>query len=273
LTARQLRLLFLHSLRLRRRLTFLVGGLLVGLIAVGIAAGSDITQAWFRAAVGLWPYLPLGLTPAGFAGIAYLTTRVFPNSQGSGIPQAIAARASDDAVHRNALVGLRQAVGKVVLTLLGFLVGASIGREGPTVQVGASTMFLAGRLSPRRQPGLILAGAAAGVAAAFNTPLAGIVFAIEEMSRSFEMRTSGLIITAVILAGLTAQAMLGNYTYFGFTSAALPIGTAWIAVPLCAVAGGLSGAAFSRLLVTIPSALPPVFRESIRRRPLIFAAC
>ena len=106
-------------------------------------------------------------------------------------------------------------------------------------------MFLIGRLSPRRQPGLILAGAAAGVAAAFNTPLAGIVFAIEEMSRSFEVRASGLIIAAVILAGLTAQSLLGNYTYFGFSTAALPIGTAWMAVPLCGVIGGFAGALFT----------------------------
>ena len=67
-------------------------------------------------------------------------------------------------------------------------------------------------MSPRRQPGLILAGAAAGVAAAFNTPLAGIVFGIEEMSRAFETRTSGLIIAGVIAAGLTSIAFLGDYT-------------------------------------------------------------
>ncbi|WP_204319910.1 chloride channel protein, partial [Klebsiella pneumoniae] len=78
------------------------------------------------------------------------------------------------------------------------------------VQIGASIMFALGRFSPRRQPGLILAGAAAGVAAAFNTPLAGIVFGIEEMSRAFETRTSSLIIGAVIAAGLTSLALMGN---------------------------------------------------------------
>ncbi len=272
LNPRQLRRLFIHFRRWQRHLTFLFGGLLVGLIAVGIATGADTAQAWFHEAVNRWRYLPLVLTPAGFAAIAFLTIRVFTNCQGSGIPQAIAARASGDAVHRNTLVGLRQGVGKVVLTLLGLLVGASIGREGPTVQVGASTMFLVGRLSPRRQPGLILAGAAAGVAAAFNTPLAGIVFAIEEMGRSFETRTSGLIIAAVILAGLTAQALLGDYTYFGFTSASLPIGTAWIAVPLCAVVGGAAGGAFSRALVTVPNALPLRAKQWITAHPVLFAA-
>src|SRR5690349_16298785 len=225
--SRSLNLLIVHSLRWRRRLVFVGGGLIVGLLAVGLASASDQVQRVFQLYLARWPYLPLLVTPLGFALVVWLAVRVFPNTQGSGIPQAIAARKLEDQDARARLVGLRVAVGKILLTLFGLLVGASTGREGPTVQVGASVMFLIGRLTPRRQPGLILAGAAAGVAAAFNAPLAGIVFAIEEMSRSFEVRASGLIIAAVILAGLVAEALLGNYTYFGFTSAALPIGTAW----------------------------------------------
>jgi H+/Cl- antiporter ClcA len=272
LNAHRLRLLSIHSGRWQQRLTFLVGGLVVGLIAVVLAIGSNAAQASFHGWASRWPYLPLLLTPAGFALSVFLTIRFFPNSQGSGIPQAIAARQTGNAEHRAALVGFRQAVGKVLMTLFGLLVGASTGREGPTVQVGASAMFLVGRLSPRRQPGLILAGAAAGVAAAFNTPLAGIVFGIEEMSRSFETRTSGLLIAAVILAGLTAQILLGNYTYFGFTNAALPIGTAWIAVPLCAVFGGLFGGLFARLLVAVPSLFPQRISTWVASNPVVFAA-
>lgn len=269
---RHFRLLLVHSGKWQQRLTFLLGGLVVGLLAVVLTVGSDSAQAWFRGLTARWPYLPLLVTPAGFALALFLTIRLFPNCQGSGIPQAIAARASDDVGHRTALVGLRAAIGKVILTLFGLLVGASTGREGPTVQVGASAMFLAGRLSPRRQSGLILAGAAAGVAAAFNTPLAGIVFGIEEMGRSFEVRTSGLIIATVIIAGLTSQAILGNYTYFGFTNAALPIGTAWIAVPLCAVAGGLAGGLFSWILVNGVRRLPSTWRNWVVTHPVAFAA-
>jgi H+/Cl- antiporter ClcA len=62
---------------------------------------------------------------------------------------------------------------------------------------------------------MVLAGGAAGVAAAFNTPLAGIVFAIEELSRSFEERASGTTLTTVILAGVVAIVLVGDYTYFG----------------------------------------------------------
>jgi H+/Cl- antiporter ClcA len=269
-TSRPITLIRLHSLRWQRRLIFVGGGLIVGVLAVALAEASDGAQRVFQTFLARWPYMPLVVTPLGFALVVLLAVRVFPNTQGSGIPQAIAARALHDQQAREKLVGLRVAVGKILLTLVGLLVGASTGREGPTVQVGASVMFLIGRITPRRQPGLILAGAAAGVAAAFNAPLAGIVFAMEEMGRSFEVRASGLIIAGVILAGLVAQVMAGDYTYFGFTSAALPIGTAWMAVPVCGVIGGFSGALFSRILVTVPQSLPG--QVLIRRHPVIFAA-
>lgn len=109
---------------------------------------------------------------------------------------------------RGRVLTLRFAFGKILLTLVGLSCGASIGREGPTVQVGAAIMHSLGRLvrfsRMHTEKGLILSGGAAGVAAAFNTPLAGVVFAIEEMSHSIENRTSGIILTGVILAGITA---------------------------------------------------------------------
>ena len=132
-------------------------------------------------------------------------------------------------------------------------------------------MSFIGRRSPRRQPDLILAGAAAGIAAAFNAPLAGVVFAIEEMSRSFELRTSGLIVGGIVVAGLTAQVLLGDYTYFGFTASSLPWGTAWLAVPLCGVVGGLCGALFSRILVAVPDQLPRSAANWIGAHPVSFA--
>jgi H+/Cl- antiporter ClcA len=115
-------------------------------------------------------------------------------------------------------------------------------------------MFAAGKLTQRAQSGLIVAGGAAGVAAAFNAPLAGIMFGIEEMSRSFERHTIGLILAAVITAGLTAMAILGNYTYFGSTSAS--IGRAdWFAVILCGLVGGMAGGMFSRMIIAAGNAL------------------
>jgi H+/Cl- antiporter ClcA len=132
-------------------------------------------------------------------------------------------------------------------------------------------MFALGRFSPRRQPGLILAGAAAGVAAAFNTPLAGIVFGIEEMSRAFEVRTSGLIIGGVIAAGLTSMALVGDYTYFGTTSATLGTSADWLAVPVCGAIGGLAGGVFSRILILVAGGLPGKAGRWIKRWPVPFA--
>ena len=114
------------------------------------------------------------------------------------------------------------------------------------MQVGASIMLGAARLGGMgRERGLILAGSAAGVAAAFNTPLAGIVFAIEEMSRAFESRTSGLVLIAVILAGLASLGLVGNYSYFGHSTSMLNVTIDWVAVLVCGMPGGLLGALFA----------------------------
>jgi len=271
LSLRESRSLSVNLGRWRRRLIFVVGGIAVGLAAVGLTISADYAQKAFQMLIERWPYAPMVVTPLGFALAVWLAVHFFPNTQGSGIPQAIAARKIADRRARNLLVGARVAIGKIILTLLGLLVGASTGREGPTVQVGASVMSFIGQRSPRRQPDLILAGSAAGIAAAFNAPLAGVVFAIEEMSRSFELRTSGLIVGGIVVAGLTAQILLGDYTYFGFTGSALPIGTAWLAVPLCGVVGGLFGGVFSRMLVTVPDRLPARAASWVTGHPVWFA--
>jgi H+/Cl- antiporter ClcA len=266
----QTRLIKVTTAHWRRRALFLAGGIVVGALAVALAFLADEAQLLFARVLSISRYIALGLTPCGFALAVFLTDRYFPNAQGSGIPQAIAARALSDPAARTRLVSIRIAVGKILLTLLGLLCGASTGREGPTVQIGASVMFALGKLAPRRQPGLILAGAAAGVAAAFNTPLAGIVFAIEEMSRAFETRTSSLVIATVISAGLTSLALIGNYAYFGSSSETLKTAIDWAAVPTCGVVGGLFGGLFSRLVITISRRLSGP-RGLTRTQKVVFA--
>jgi H+/Cl- antiporter ClcA len=254
-----------------RRTLFLIGGLLVGAAAILMAALADYAQRDFHRLLGLSPYLALALTPLGFGAIVFLTLRIFPNSQGSGIPQVIAARELPDGPTRTKLVSLRVAIGKIVSITLGLLCGASIGREGPTVQVGAALMYAMGRNAVEYQRGLLLAGAAAGIAAAFNTPLAGIVFGIEELSRSFESRTSGLVLGAIIAAGLTSLGLVGDYAYFGSTNAVLPLGRAWLVLPICAVLGGLAGGLFSRIVVLFARGLPGAPGRLIARHPIAFA--
>jgi len=233
----------------RPRLVFWCGALATGVISVGFAKLADLAQHAFThiSTATSWSFLlPLLLTPLGFALSAYLAGRLFPNSQGSGIPQAIAARHLKDDEDRGRLLSLRIALGKILLTVLGLFSGASIGREGPTVQVGASIMLAVARFGGMAQArGLILAGSAAGIAAAFNTPLAGIVFAIEEMSRTYESRANGLVLAAVILSGLAALGLSGSYHYFGSSSVAPNDMREWSLVLFCGVGGGALGAAFS----------------------------
>ena len=259
-----------------RRVVFWGGAVLVAAVAVGFAKAADLASGLFLNYVAGHAWLPFIVAPAGLA-IAFLLTRhVFPGAQGSGIPQTIAALHMHDQDMVDRVLSPRIAVGKVLLTLLGLASGASIGREGPTAQVGASIMHALGKLLrlPRLElsRALVLAGGAAGVAAAFNTPLAGVVFAIEELSHSFEARTSGTVFTAVVVAGATTLGLVGNYTYFGHTSAALSNQVAWLAVILCSVTGGLLGGLFSQALIVAARGLPGWAGRMIIRYPVGFAA-
>ncbi|MBB3146202.1 H+/Cl- antiporter ClcA [Phyllobacterium trifolii] len=233
----------------RPRLVFWAGALAIGVISVAFSKLADIAQHLFHVMTGThgWTtFLPLIITPLGFGFCAFMAMRFFPNAQGSGIPQAIAARHLTDDDDRARLLSLKMVTGKILLTIVGLFCGASIGREGPTVQVGASLMLQAARWGKMAHArGLIMAGSAAGIAAAFNTPLAGIVFAIEEMGRSYESRANGLVLTAVILSGLAAIGLVGNYTYFGESAGASTGFSDWLLVIMCGVGGGAFGAGFS----------------------------
>lgn len=254
------------------RIVFWAGAVTVGLLVTGFAELAEIANGLFERIAGQWPYAVLIICPAGLVLVNLATRRVFPGAEGSGIPQAIAALGMSEHVARNLILSLRIALGKILLTIVGLLSGASIGREGPSVHVGAAVMFSLGGLAkfPHHymDRGLILAGGAAGIAAAFNTPLAGILFAIEEMGRSFEERTSGTLITAVFLAGITAVAIQGNYVYFGSSTAFLNIDQVLVPILACGVTGGLLGGLFSHSLIWGSRKLAPV----MRKRPLQVAA-
>lgn len=245
------------------RLALWGGALAVGLAATLFALAADRANDVFRMGLNVSPWLAFVICPAGLMLVSWLTRHWFPGTEGSGIPQALAAlEVHKDSPLRPKVLSIRIALGKMLLTLLGLCSGASIGREGPTVHVGSSIMFALGRrikAHPKYlERALILGGGAAGVSAAFNTPIAGIVFAIEELSRSFEEKTSGIVIAAVILSGVTALMVLGNYNYFGTSEAAMTQWQDWLAIPLCGVVGGAMGGLFSQILVSGSRRLAPV---------------
>lgn len=158
----------------RRRVAILGGAVTIGLVALMFAHLADWAGERFVVLAARWWWAPLILTPLGYATIAGLTARFAPAARGSGIPQVMAATGDPDHA-MGALVSAKTVIVKLALTIGTLLVGASTGREGPTVQVAASIMGYAHRLMaiPLRAS-VFIAGGAAGVAAAFNTPLAGV---------------------------------------------------------------------------------------------------
>jgi H+/Cl- antiporter ClcA len=220
-----------------------------------------------------WPWLT---APLGFMAIAYLTRRFFRGAEGSGIPQTIFALRSDSGEAGTRLLKPHVVLGRIFLAAASLLCGGSIGREGPTVHVGALIAHGIGRWMPHGTLGaprraLILAGGAAGVAAAFNTPLAGVVFAIEELSKSFEERASGVTLTAVILAGVVAIALVGDYTYFGQPLVTVPVAPFGLVTGCVAIGSGIAGGLFSRVTLASVEQLPGLLGRLRKQRPALFA--
>ena len=226
---------------------------MAGLAVVIFTIMSEQAYHWFSQLYSAQPLAVLIWTPALTAAIVWLTRRYAPGAAGSGIPQVMATLdPALPASERSHFVSLKLTFAKMVLGAAGMLAGLSMGREGPSVQVAAGVMHDARRWlrpgSAMNEHALLVAGGAAGIAAAFNAPLAGVVFAIEELSRKLESRNSGLIIAAIVLAGLMGVSAFGNYAYFGSMvvptldwSAVLP---ALLVIVCCGAFGGL----FSRLL-------------------------
>jgi H+/Cl- antiporter ClcA len=154
--------------------------------------------------------------------------------------------------------------------------GLSLGREGPSVQIAAGVMLTARRWLPRGSGvsahSLLVAGGAAGIAAAFNTPLAGVMFAIEELSRTPEQRNSGLIVSGIVLAGLIAVSVYGNGTHFGVIRPG-PIGLSLVGPGLLVtLVTGLAGGLFARLLLASLRGTSPDAPSRWRQRyPIRFA--
>lgn len=260
---------------------FWMGAVTAGLIAVLYARLIDFGYTLFLTYLAHNRWLPLLVTPAISALCVWITRRFFEGAEGSGIPQVIAALHGPRELGQR-LLTLPILVGKILVSFLAIMGGLTIGREGPTIHVGAALMFSLRQFYPARfraisgaalERKLALAGAAAGLSAAFNAPLAGVVFAIEELTRSFEQRTSGVLITAIIFAGVVSLGLQGNYVYFGTIEIGPHLPDLLVAaVPLIGVIAGVAGGVFCWLLLNTKRWMPPSVLQMRLDRPVMFGA-
>jgi H+/Cl- antiporter ClcA len=259
------------------RLLVLSFAALAGLAVVLLTWLSELALDTFFVVYRHSPWLTLIWTPALAAGLTWLTRRFAAGASGSGIPQVLAAQdASVSDTQRHLFVSVRLSLAKLLLTTGGLLAGLSTGREGPSVQVAAGIMHHARRWLPARstinERGLLVAGGAAGIAAAFNTPLGGVMFAIEELSRRPEDRASGLLIGAIVLSGLIAVSVHGNGSYFGHIQAQSIGWSLFFPGLAVAILSGLAGGLFSRLMIQSIRGGSDRFSQWRKHRPIHFAA-
>jgi CIC family chloride channel protein len=242
--------------------TLIVGGL-CGLVAVSFHLAIRFSESMLIERFPVdhghaWIPWVLGVPTVGglVAGVAL---KRFPGARGSGIPQVEAAYAI-----RTSKLRLRDAIAKFVICAVQVGSGASLGREGPTVQICASVATFVGRvfaLSPSNQRRLIPVGAAAGIAAAFNAPLAAVTFVIEELVGGLDTTVLSGVVIAAALAAVVEHGVLGEDAIFqvpgtyGLTHASSLVLYAGLGVT-----AGVLGVAFVRALL----ALRAVFRRADR---------
>ncbi len=222
-------------------------------------------------------WAPLIWTPLSTAAIVWITRRFVPGAGGSGIPQVMAALEPEAHGSVSLFVSLKLSFGKMLLTVWGLLAGLSLGREGPSVQIAAGVMHNLRRWIPKQaqisEHGLLVAGGAAGIAAAFNTPLGGVMFAIEELSKNPEKRSNGLVLAAIVLSGLMAVSVYGNTSYFGVIRIENLSTALLFPALLVSISSGVLGGLFSRLLVvSLAGNSNDWFTRLRARAPVVFAA-
>lgn len=244
-------------------------------IALGLAAYWFYCCAHWSTDFLLWmwknyPWAYWFMLPGGFMLVMYLRDHVFPGTEGTGIPQVIASLKMNGPMEkaRDSVLSLKIAFGKVLLTTMGLFMGACIGREGPSVHVGASLMKVGMRFANFPQHlvkrGLILGGGAAGIASAFNAPIAGAVFAFEEIGRSFEKENAGTVARTVGLACIVVICFTGFYYFYGAVDTRMDTPMQWAAIPLIGVFLGLVGGGFSQALIFLIPRVSRLGKRSLR---------
>ena len=207
---------------------------------------SDYAQHSFKNLIGADPYLSFIITPIVFVGIVYVAKYYCHYVQGSGIPQLIAATDSRNKSIREQLLSFRIALGKIGFIFLGMLGGAPIGIEGPSIHIGGSIFYGFNRFIKLNRKFLIHAliaiGGSAGLIVAFNAPIAGFLFAYEEIGR--KLKKQALILIAIMsgIVYLFAIMYRGDANYLTNLSAySLELTLVWQLLPLAILAGILGG--------------------------------
>ena len=238
---------------------FWIASVITGLLAVLytrlFVAAEDLTAAVFN----FHKWLLFILSPACFVLAWWLVQKFSPYARGSGIPQVMAAiqiSSPRTTAIVDKLLGFRIILIKVLSSLVMAIGGGAIGREGPTIQIAASIYKITYQLLPKWWPkiakkNMMVTGAAAGLAAAFNTTLGGIVFAIEELTKTHFSYYKTAIFSSVIIAGLSAQALLGPYLYLGYPKLDGLSASIFLGVALVAMLSGLVGSGMSKLILFI----------------------
>jgi len=238
---------------------FWIASLITGIFAVLytklFVAAEDLTAVVFH----FHKWLLFILSPACFVFAWWLVQRFSPYARGSGIPQVMAAIQISSPKTTgivDKLLGFRIILIKVCSSLVMAIGGGAIGREGPTIQIAASIYKIVYQLLPKWWPkiakrNMMVTGAAAGLAAAFNTPLGGIVFAIEELTKTHFSYYKTAIFSSVIIAGLSAQALLGPYLYLGYPKLDGLSPAIFFGVALVAIIAGLLGSGMSKMILFI----------------------
>ena len=206
----------------------------------------------------LWAFF---MVPSSMMLSTALAQWISPLAAGSGIPQLLAAVeiSREPTPLMDRLLSLRMIAVKFVGSCLCIAGGGITGREGPMLQISAGIFNQVQKLWPKLAPrekvpniqSMILAGGAAGLASAFNTPLGGIIFAIEELAKVHISQIRTYVFHAVIIAGLLAQAILGNYLYFGKIELAAPKSQEIIPLIFAAALIGVLGALFAKAVIAL----------------------
>ena len=238
---------------------FWIASVITGLIAV-IYARLFLYAENLTALIFHWHAWALFvLTPVCFVTAWWIVNRFAPYARGSGIPQVAAAieitsPRTDGMV--NKLLSVKVIIVKMLSSLVMAIGGGAIGREGPTIQIAASVFRKVNQVLPVWWPkvakrNMIITGAAAGLAAAFNTPLGGIVFAIEELTKTHFSFFKTAIFSSVIIAGLTAQGILGPYLYLGYPQIGKLSPFIFLSVILVSILTGLCGSGISKAILAL----------------------